>query len=88
MKKLLHRDEKKYLIPALYATSAVFVNFFVKIFPQSCEIKSFLNFANNQHYYVKEIIVYPVACAVRPACVVLGLLPEEQGRCDVVLQLL
>ena len=39
MKKLLHRDEKKYLIPALYATSTVFVNFFVKIFPQKLRNK-------------------------------------------------
>jgi hypothetical protein len=39
IKKLLHRDEKKYLIPALYATSTVFVNFFVKIFPQKLRNK-------------------------------------------------
>jgi len=38
IKKMLHRDEKKHLIPALYATSAVFVKFFVKIFPQKLRI--------------------------------------------------
>jgi hypothetical protein len=37
-----YRDEKKYLIPALYATSTVFVNFFVKIFPlKVADIKMF-----------------------------------------------
>jgi len=72
IKKLLHRDEKKHLFSALYATPAVFVKFFVKIFPQKlrnkkvfltlpCKIK---NYEYENKNIIFDAIIYGILSAV------------------------
>jgi hypothetical protein len=88
MKKLLHRDEKNTSFQH-YTNIRRFCDFFCKnIPPKVADIKMFFYFCRDkkQSSNHEKVCCCLFACAVRPACVVLGLLPGERGRRHAVLQ--